>query len=138
MATVEQPTTLVSLTPVAAEKIKSLLAEEPEGDVSVLRVAIQGGGCSGFQYGLGFDAGPADGDEVTEQHGVTVVVDPFSAPYLRGATVDFLNTISESGFKIDNPNAAASCGCGHSFTVDEGAEAAPDAHGGACGSGCSH
>ena len=140
MATVEHPTTLVSLTPVAAEKIKSLLAEDAEGDVSVLRVAIQGGGCSGFQYGLGFDAGPAEGDEVIEQHGVTVVVDPFSAPYLKGATVDFLNTISESGFKIDNPNAAASCGCGHSFTVEEGAEAeaAPDTHAGGCGSGCSH
>jgi iron-sulfur cluster assembly protein len=137
MATVEHPTTLVSLTPVAAEKIKSLLAEESDGDVSVLRVAIQGGGCSGFQYGLGFDSGPAEGDEVTEQHGVTVVVDPFSAPYLKGATVDFLNTIAEAGFKIDNPNAAASCGCGHSFTVEEGApEDAP--HAGGCGSGCSH
>ncbi len=130
--------TLVSLTPTAAEKIKSLLAEEPDDGVSVLRVAIQGGGCSGFQYGLGFDAGPAEGDEVIEQHGVTVVVDPFSAPYLKGATVDFLNSISEAGFKIDNPNAAASCGCGHSFTVEEGAEAAPDTHGGGCGSGCSH
>ena len=138
MATVEQPTTLVSLTPGAADKIRSLLAEESEGDVGVLRVAIQGGGCSGFQYGLGFDSGPAEGDEVSEQHGVTVVVDPFSAPYLKGATVDFLNSISESGFKIDNPNAAASCGCGHSFTVEEGAEAAPDAHAGGCGSGCSH
>ena len=74
MATVEHPTTLVSLTPVAAEKIKSLLAEEADGEVSVLRVAIQGGGCSGFQYGLGFDAGPVEGDEVVEQHGVTVVV----------------------------------------------------------------
>ena len=130
--------TLVSLTPTAAEKIKSLLAEEPDDGVSVLRVAIQGGGCSGFQYGLGFDAGPAEGDEVIEQHGVTVVVDPFSAPYLKGATVDFLNSISEAGFKIDNPNAAASCGCGHSFTVEEGAEAAPETHGGGCGSGCSH
>ena len=139
MATLEHPTTLVSLTPTAAEKIKSLLAEDSEGDVSVLRVAIQGGGCSGFQYGLGFDAGPAEGDEVIEQHGVTVVIDQFSAPYLKGATVDFLNTISEAGFKIDNPNAAASCGCGHSFTVEEGAaEAAPDAHAGGCGSGCSH
>jgi len=142
MATLEHPTTLVSLTATAAEKIKSLLAEE--GDVSVLRVAIQGGGCSGFQYGLGFDAGPAEGDEVIEQHGVTVVIDQHSAPYLKGATVDFLNTISEAGFKIDNPNAAASCGCGHSFTVAEGADAAdatseaPDAHGGGCGTGCSH
>ncbi len=138
---IERPDTLVSLTPTAADKIRELLAEEPEGGTSVLRVAIQGGGCSGFQYGLGFDTGPAEGDETLELHGVTVVVDPFSAPYLQGATIDFLNGLAESGFKIDNPNAQASCGCGHSFTVEEGAEAAPDdtAHAaGGCGSGCSH
>ena len=138
MAIVERPTTLVSLTPVAAEKVKQLMAEDADSEQLVLRVAIQGGGCSGFQYGLGFDAGPVDDDDVTEQHGVTVVIDPYSAPYLKGATVDFLDGLQESGFKIDNPNAAASCGCGHSFTVEEGAEAAPDAHGGGCGSGCSH
>jgi iron-sulfur cluster assembly protein len=138
MEIVERPQTLVSLTPTAAAKIRELMAEDPEGESSVLRVAIQGGGCSGFQYGLGFDSGPVEGDEVMEFEGVQVVVDPFSAPYLKGATIDFLNTISESGFKIDNPNAAASCGCGHSFTVEEGApEDAPHA-GGGCGSGSSH
>ena len=136
MEIAEETTTLVSLTPLAAGKVKELMAEDPEESL-VLRVAIQGGGCSGFQYGLGFDSGAVDDDIVTEQHGVTVVVDPHSAPYLRGAVVDFLNGLQESGFKIDNPNAAASCGCGHSFTVAEGEEAA-DAHGGACGSGCSH
>ena len=136
MEIAEETTTLVSLTPVAAEKVKELMAEDADESL-VLRVAIQGGGCSGFQYGLGFDAGAVDDDIVTEQHGVTVVVDPHSAPYLRGAVVDFLSGLQESGFKIDNPNAAASCGCGHSFTVAEGEEAA-DAHGGACGSGCSH
>ena len=142
MEIVERPETLVSLTPTAAEKIRELMAEDPDGETSVLRVAIQGGGCSGFQYGLGFDSGPVEGDEVMEFEGVQVVVDPYSAPYLKGATIDFLNGLQESGFKIDNPNAAASCGCGHSFTVadegSEGAEAAPDAHGGGCGSGCSH
>ena len=139
MATVERPTTLVSLTPVAAEKVKQLMAEDPEGEQLVLRVAIQGGGCSGFQYGLGFDAGPVDDDDVTEQHGVTVVIDPYSAPYLKGATVDFLDGLQESGFKIDNPNASASCGCGHSFTVDDEAAAGADPHaGGGCGSGCAH
>jgi iron-sulfur cluster assembly protein len=139
MATVEIPgETLLSLTPVAAAKVRDLLAEEPDGDALVLRVAIQGGGCSGFQYGLGFDS-VAEGDIELELEGVPVVVDPFSAPYLRGTTIDFLNTIQESGFKIDNPNATASCGCGHSFTVAEGEEpAATDdpAHG--CGAGCSH
>ena len=138
MATVESASTIVSLTPGAADKIRELMAEDPSGESSVLRVAIQGGGCSGFQYGLGFDSGPAEGDEQVEQHGVTVVIDPHSAPYLKGATIDFLNGLAEAGFKIDNPNAQASCGCGHSFTVEEGAEAAPDAHGAACGSGCSH
>lgn len=139
MEIAERPETLVSLTPTAAEKIRELMAEDPAGESSVLRVAIQGGGCSGFQYGLGFDSGPVEDDETIELHGVTVVIDPYSVPYLKGATIDFLNGLEESGFKIDNPNASASCGCGHSFTVEEGgAEAAPDAHGGGCGSGCSH
>jgi len=140
MATVEHPVDipgdlLLTLTPVAAAKVRELLAEEGD-ETLVLRVAIQGGGCSGFQYGLGFDT-VAEGDVELELEGVPVVVDPFSAPYLRGTTIDFLNTIQESGFKIDNPNATASCGCGHSFTVAEGEEPAGDA-GHACGSGCSH
>ena len=137
MEIAERPTdVLLDLTPLAAEKVKELMAEEPE-DALVLRVAIQGGGCSGFQYGLGFDTAPAEGDEILDLEGVRVVVDPFSAPYLQGATIDFLNGLQESGFKIDNPNASSSCGCGHSFQVEEGAEA--DAHGAAgCGSGCSH
>jgi iron-sulfur cluster assembly protein len=132
----QEPVPLVSITPVAAAKIKQLLAEEPDGESLVLRVAIQGGGCSGFQYGLGFDSGPAEGDVELELEGVNVVVDPFSAPYLQGSTVDFLNTIQESGFKIENPNAVASCGCGHSFTVAEGED--PDDAAAGCGSGCSH
>ena len=130
----ERTDQLVSLTPAAAAKIRDLMSEE--SDVSVLRVAIEGGGCSGFQYGLGFDRGALEGDLEFECEGVSVVVDPFSAPYLRGATVDYLETIQESGFKIDNPNAVASCGCGHSFQVAEGEAPEGDAHG--CGSGCSH
>src|SRR3712207_6567371 len=90
-----------------------------------------------FQYGLGFDEGPVDDDVTLEQHGVSIVIDPYSAPYLKGATIDFLNGLEESGFKIDNPNAAASCGCGHSFTVADDAPGGA-AHGGGCGSGCSH
>src|SRR6266550_3472716 len=125
---------LMTLTPSAAEKIKQLLAEEE--DVNVLRVAIQGGGCSGFQYGLGFDRGPQEGDIEFSMHGVEVVVDPFSAPYLSGAEIDYVDTIQSSGFAINNPNATSSCGCGHSFQVEEGAEA--EGHPGACGSGCSH
>ena len=128
----ERIETPVSLTPSAAEKIRGLMAED--SDVSVLRVAIEGGGCSGFQYGLGFDRGAQEGDVEFECEGVNVVVDPFSAPYLSGAIVDYLETIQESGFKIDNPNAVSSCGCGHSFQVEEGAEPAEV---GGCGSGCS-
>jgi iron-sulfur cluster assembly protein len=130
----EETRRIVSLTPAAAAKISELLAGEE--DVSVLRVAIEGGGCSGFQYGLGFDRGAQEGDHEFECEGVKVVVDPFSAPYLMGARVDYLETIQESGFKIENPNAVASCGCGHSFTVADG-EAPADAAG-ACGSGCAH
>jgi iron-sulfur cluster assembly protein len=132
----ERTDLLVSLTPAAAEKIRGLMAED--ADVSVLRVAIEGGGCSGFQYGLGFDRGAQEGDHAFECEGVQVVVDPHSAQYLRGATVDYLETIQESGFKIDNPNAVASCGCGHSFQVaDEDADPGAAADTG-CGSGCSH
>ena len=135
VATVE---TLVELTPRAAEKIRELQATEPVGEAEVLRVAIQGGGCSGFQYGLGFDAGAAEGDVELSLEGIPVVVDPYSAPYLRGTTIDFLNTITESGFKIDNPNAVSSCGCGHSFQVEEGEELPEGTHVGGCGDGCSH
>ena len=141
MEIVERSTHLsLTVTPGAAEKIKELMAEEPDAGSMVLRVAIQGGGCSGFQYGLGFDSAAAEGDHEIELEGVRVVVDPFSVPYLQGATIDFLNGLQESGFKIDNPNAASSCGCGHSFQVEEGAEgeSAPEAHAGGCGSGCSH
>lgn len=125
---------LVSLTPAAAAKIKQLMASET--DVSVLRVAIAGGGCSGFQYELGFDRGAVEDDQAFVSEGVSVVVDPFSAPYLRGATVDYLETIQEAGFKIENPNAVASCGCGHSFQVSDETPADETAYG--CGSGCSH
>jgi len=138
MATIEREDTIITLTEVAATKIKELQGEEPAGEAEVLRVAIQGGGCSGFEYALGFDRGAQDGDVQFVAHGVTVVVDPFSAPYLAGAEVDFLNTITESGFKISNPNAVSSCGCGHSFQVEEGEELPEGTQMGGCGSGCSH
>ena len=136
----ERPqTTLVTVTDAAAAKIRQLMAEEE--DVNVLRVAIQGGGCSGFQYGLGFDRGAVEGDHAFDANGVQVVVDPFSAPYLRGAEIDYVDTIQAAGFAINNPNAVASCGCGHSFQVEDGADTeAANGHeaGGGCGSGCAH
>jgi iron-sulfur cluster assembly protein len=132
----ERPqTTLLSVTDAAAAKIQQLMAEEE--DVNVLRVAIQGGGCSGFQYGLGFDRGAVEGDHEFQANGVPVVVDPFSAPYLQGAEIDYVDTIQAAGFAVNNPNAVSSCGCGHSFQVEEGAEGAEASVGG-CGSGCSH
>ncbi len=139
MAAIEQTetpeTTVVTLTARAADKVRGLMAEEPVGEAEVLRVAIQGGGCSGFEYALGFDRAAQAGDHELSFHGVTVVVDPFSAPYLQGATIDFLEGLQESGFKIENPNASSACGCGHSFQVEEGTP--PESVGG-CGSGCSH
>ena len=139
MEIAERPTdVLLDLTPLAAEKVKELMASEPDADALVLRVAIQGGGCSGFQYGLGFDSGVAEGDHELMLEGVRVVVDPFSAPYLQGARIDYLNGLQESGFKIDNPNAVSSCGCGHSFQVEEGEDLPEGTQMGGCGSGCSH
>jgi iron-sulfur cluster assembly protein len=137
VATIERAEILVSLTEAAAVKIKELQAQEPEGEATVLRVAVQGGGCSGFEYALGFDRGLQEGDHELESHGVTVVVDPFSAPYLQGASIDFLNGLQESGFKIDNPNVSSACGCGHSFQVEEGEEIPEGTNVGGCGSGCS-
>jgi len=134
MATTEHELSIVSLTPGAAAKIKDLMAEEPEGDAAVLRIAVQGGGCSGFQYALGFDRGSQEGDHEVESHGIPVVVDPFSAPYLAGTEIDWVEGL-QAGFAINNPNVSASCGCGHSFQVEEGA-GPEDAAG--CGSGCSH
>ena len=138
MELTERPITLVSLTERAASKITALMAEEPEGEASVLRLAVQGGGCSGFEYALGFDRGALEGDHELELQGVRVVVDPYSAPYLQGTEIDFVEGL-QGGFAINNPNVVASCGCGHSFQVAEGEEPGDSgAVAGGCGSGCSH
>ena len=132
---------MITLTENAASKIKELLAEDPEAGASVLRVAIEGGGCSGFQYALGFDRGAQEGDNEIEMHGVTVVVDPFSAPYLLGSEIDYQDSLMNAGFAINNPNVQAACGCGSSFQAKEGVgegEYAAAGHSGGCGSGCSH
>jgi len=121
VATIEtRQTAALTLTARAADKVKALMAQEPAGEAEVLRVAIRGGGCGGFEYALGFDRGATEGDTEAEFHGVRVVVDPASAVYLKGATVDFVESMQETGFKIDNPNASGSCGCGHSFQVADG------------------
>ena len=104
----------VTLTDVAAEKVKALLEQEGRDDLR-LRIAVQPGGCSGLRYQLFFDERSLEGDEVADFGGVKVVTDRMSAPYLVGATVDFVDTIEKQGFTIDNPNATGSCACGDSF-----------------------
>ncbi len=104
----------VVLTDAAASKVRSLITQEGRDDLA-LRVAVQPGGCSGLRYQLFFDERSLDGDLVTDFGGVNVVVDRMSAPYLQGATIDFVDTIEKQGFTIDNPNATGSCACGDSF-----------------------
>ena len=104
----------VRLTASAASQIKSILAADPDKAGKTLRVYIEAGGCSGMQYGMVFDEPRAD-DLSAEFEGVSVIVDPFSANYLRGAVVDYVDALNGGGFKIQNPNARQSCGCGKSF-----------------------
>ena len=107
----------ITVTESAASKIKDLLTEENKSD-SGLRVFVQGGGCSGFQYGLMIEEGGAGvGDQAFESNGVRLFVDPVSISYLKGAEVDFVDTITGGGFTIKNPNAKSTCGCGSSFSV---------------------
>jgi iron-sulfur cluster assembly accessory protein len=104
----------VILTDEAAGKVKALLDAEGRDDLA-LRVAVQPGGCSGLRYQLFFDERQLDGDIRKDFGGVGVVTDRMSAPYLMGATIDFVDTIEKQGFTIDNPNAGGSCACGDSF-----------------------
>ena len=94
---------MVTITESAASKIRELMAEDAEEDVSVLRIAIEGGGCSGFQYALGFDRGPQDGDNEVEMNGVKVVIDPFSAPYLTGSEIDYVDALMGAGLRDQQP-----------------------------------
>ena len=104
----------VILTDVAARKVKGLLEQEGRDDLR-LRLAVQPGGCSGLRYQLFFDERHLEGDIVKGFGGVEVVTDRMSAPYLMGATIDFVDTIEKQGFTIDNPNATGTCACGDSF-----------------------
>jgi iron-sulfur cluster assembly accessory protein len=110
----EATTQGINLTDAAAVKVSSLLDQEGRTDLR-LRIAVQPGGCSGLRYQLYFDERQIDGDVVSDFGGVQVVTDKMSAPYLGGATIDFVDTIEKQGFTIDNPNATGSCACGDSF-----------------------
>ena len=104
----------ITLTASAAGKVRELVEQEGQADV-VLRVAVQPGGCSGLRYAMHLDDKVAETDVISEHHGVRVAVDRMSAPYLKEAKVDFVDTLEASGFTIDNPMAQGSCACGHSF-----------------------
>ena len=107
---------LVRVTPSAARKVGSLLAKQgrPNG---VLRVAVVGGGCSGLQYKMDLQDGPANRDILVETGGIKVVVDPKSALYVAGSELDYLEALAGGGFQVKNPNAASSCSCGESFSA---------------------
>ena len=106
----------LQLTVLAAEMAKAAMRREGLTDAA-LRVAVVGGGCSGFQYSLSFEQTPRPDDTVTEQNGVRVLVDATSAPYLQGTVIDYVNGLHGAGFKFINPNASRTCGCGSSFSA---------------------
>src|SRR5438270_14052280 len=109
---------MINVSETAAVKISELLAEENKAG-SGLRVFVQGGGCSAFQYGLMIEEnGQGEADRIFESNGVKLFVDPISIRYLTGAEVDFVDTVTGGGFTIKNPNATSTCGCGQSFSVE--------------------
>ncbi len=128
-ATTTTTTTLLTITPEAVGQLKTFLTEQGTPEAG-LRVFVAPGGCSGLQYGMTIEEAAEDGDEVIETDGVRLLVDNFSAMYLQGAEVDYVNSLMGGGFTVHNPNAVASCACGHSF--DTGANAATS-HGCGCG-----
>jgi iron-sulfur cluster assembly protein len=129
---------MITISERAAAKALELLRAENDPGLTGLRVAVEGGGCSGFQYALGFDGDPEEGDKVAEFHGLRVIVDPYSLPLLDGASVDYVDGLTGAGFQVDNPNVVAACGCGSSFQAKDdaaaaGHEPAGHEHGDGCG-----
>jgi len=109
---------IITLTQLAATKVKEFM--QKEGKLGgALRVYVTGGGCSGLSYGLALEDQVGDDDIVVEAYDVKVLVDVFSAKYLRGSKIDYIDSLEGSGFKIDNPNVTSTCACGHSFQADQ-------------------
>lgn len=128
---------ILTVTPLAAGKIREVLSARNIPN-HALRVFVSGGGCSGLQYGMTFEGNPQEFDTVVETDGVKLVVDPTSMNYVSGATIDYVDSLMGGGFRIDNPNAVASCGCGSSFrTKSEGSAAASTESASGCTT-CSH
>ena len=111
-----QTTKLVTITPKAAEKVIAFMAEEAEKP-QFLRVYVQGGGCSGLSYRMGFEKTSEEDDLVIEENGVKMVIDSYSVDYLKGANIDYIESLMGAGFKINNPNVTKSCSCGSSFST---------------------
>jgi iron-sulfur cluster assembly protein len=118
----DTPEAAITLTAKAAEKIGELLGSQSENEQQALRVAVRGGGCSGFQYALAFDQ-TKDDDTVFEVDGVAVVVDKVSMQFVFGSEVDYVESLQGAGFQVNNPNVVAACGCGSSFQVKDDAPA---------------
>ncbi len=123
---VDQQTQVVTLTPVALDKVRGILAQEEAAELG-LRVFVRGGGCSGLSYGMALDERTED-DLVADYDGVTVLVDPMSAMYVSGAEIDYQDSLMGGGFTVVNPNAVKSCACGQSFDTDFGGGAAKPCH----------
>jgi iron-sulfur cluster assembly protein len=118
MSTMQQPALAVTVTDVATAEVKKFMDQEGVAhDPGGLRVSVQPGGCSGFRYGLLIEDQPAEDDVVLEHAGVRIFVDPFSAQYLSGVTIDYVSSMQGSGFTFKNPNASGGCGCGSSFSA---------------------
>ncbi|MGQ0795267.1 MAG: iron-sulfur cluster insertion protein ErpA [Nitrosopumilaceae archaeon] len=111
-----QTTKLLSVSPKAAEKIAAFMKEETDNP-EYLRVYVQGGGCSGLSYGMSFEKAKEEDDVLIEENGVKILVDSYSKDYLKGANVDYIESLMGAGFKINNPNVTKSCSCGHSFSA---------------------
>ncbi len=131
----EIDTPVLSVTPTAALKIRELLVQRNIPN-HALRVFVSGGGCSGLQYGMAFEANPQEFDTVLDVDGVRLVVDPTSVMYVGGAQIDFVDSLMGGGFRIDNPNAVSSCGCGNSFKTKDQNSADDSAEGAGCN--CHH
>jgi len=109
---------MITVTDTAVKQLQALLAETPENAGKGLRIFVEAGGCAGMQYGMALDH-RKEGDEIVEHGGVRVFIDSFSVKYLRGSTIDFTDELAGAGFRIRNPNATRSCGCGTSFEDPE-------------------
>jgi len=119
MSTTQSPSVQLTLTPPALAKVREFIAAEKDlpAESCGLRIGVMPGGCSGFKYEMSIDEAQAEDDMVLDLEGIRIFVDPFSAQYLNGVTVDYVSTMQSQGFAFQNPNATGGCGCGTSFSV---------------------